>query len=243
MHSRAYLVAVMTAVALGVLVVPFSATATHVRPKSATPKYDQFVIAYQPCGAGPLTHGLPANGAACAPIPTSTTLTTGTPDANAAPANMTGFQKLTVCCSNTDVQISFNDTDVRCLNAGSTAACTSANSIAGPDYGGTLLVLLTLRITDHYNGPIGGPYNQPGTTDFPFSYPVPCATSPPTVGSTCSAATTFNSLVPMIISNEVGKRANIQLRGTTQVFDGGPDADGNSTFDNTLYQEAGVFIP
>jgi hypothetical protein len=231
----------MAAALLGALAAPISATASHVRPKSATPKYDQFVVAYNPCTSGSNTHVAPASFMSCGAVPSSAVLNLGSPDATGAPANGVGSQRLSVCCGNADVAIAFSQTDVRCINPGSTSACGTANTAAGPDYAGELDVVNTMRITDHFNNP---GLTTPGTAvTFPFHYTAPCAnTAATTVGGTCTVNSTFNATIPGLAGNEVGKRANIELPETPQVYDGGPDATA-VTNNNTLFEEAGIFIP
>jgi hypothetical protein len=131
---------VALAAALGaVLVSAQLSSATHVRPKGATPLRVPLVVAYKQCiPPGNSTHGLPLNFPSCVP-PTqqSNFLTVGTPDANGAAANMTGFILLKVkITSPEDVAIISQGTDVRCRPATSSTVCTSPNSIGGADYSG-----------------------------------------------------------------------------------------------------------
>src|SRR6266540_822347 len=75
--------------ALGLMVVSQVASATHVRPKGASPLHASLVPAYKQCtGTGNRTHGAPLAFPSCAPpVQTSNSLTVGTPDANGAGAN------------------------------------------------------------------------------------------------------------------------------------------------------------
>ena len=68
---------------------------------------------------------------------------------------------------------------------------------------------------------------------------MPCATTGTTEGSTCSAATTADALIPGFVVE--GKRSVWQL-DKVEVFDGGPDGD-VATPDNTLFATQGVFVP
>ena len=104
-------VALITASAL-VLLLPASASATHVRPAGATPKYDPLVITYENCtspgGAVHTPTSTQGQRFACTPpIPSSPYLTAGTPDSNGVPSDFVGSVRLEVCpaavCGNADV--------------------------------------------------------------------------------------------------------------------------------------------
>src|SRR4051794_3112140 len=74
-----------------------SASATHVRPKGASPFYASVVPAFQNCPAPNRTHAPPLAFPSCnPPVQTSPNLTIGSPDANGAAANSTSFIKLKV---------------------------------------------------------------------------------------------------------------------------------------------------
>src|SRR4051812_29588902 len=128
-------------VVLGLMVVAQSATATHVRPKAATPFYASLVPAYQPCTSPNRTHAAPLSYQSCnPPVQSSQNVTVGSPDFNGAPANNSGFVRLVVTGSaatppdDANVAITASVLDVRCQ--GATTACGTANTIAGPDYVG-----------------------------------------------------------------------------------------------------------
>src|SRR5688572_31897628 len=73
------------------------ASATHPRPKGATPLRVSLVPAYQACTTPNRTHGPPLAFPSCnPPVQASPNLTTGTPDANGAPANGVAWAKLDV---------------------------------------------------------------------------------------------------------------------------------------------------
>jgi hypothetical protein len=232
---------------LGLMVVAQSATATHVRPKAATPFYASLVPAYNACTSPNRTHAAPLSYGSCnPPVQTSPNVTVGTPDANGAPANFVGSMKMVVTngalANDADVAITANLTDVRCQ--GATTACGSANASAGPDYTGGLLSKLSLRITDHNNAvcnPTCGTFTDAATGTFPnFPIALSCATTPNTTGSTCSTTTTANSLVPGALVE--GKRAIVEV-SQVQVLDGGPDGNPNSGNNEALFAVQGIFIP
>ena len=162
-------------------------------------------------------------GSCNAPQQASDQLTVGTADANGRDANSIGSVRYDVVPG--DVRIAFSLTDVR-----------RKSDLA--DYTGQLQVDQTLRITDRQNGPS---QNEPGTVqDAGFPVTAPCnATVSTTIGSTCSIATTANSLTPGAVT--AGNRAIWEL-GQVKVFDGGPDSVAG-TQPNTLFAEQGIFVP
>jgi len=232
---------------LGLMVVAQSATATHVRPKAATPFYASLVPAYNACVSPNRTHAAPLSYGSCnPPVQSSPNVTVGTPDANGAAANFVGSLKMVVTngalANDADVAITANLTDVRCQ--GSTTSCGSANTSAGPDYTGSLLTKLSLRITDHNNNNPsvpGDPFDDAATGTFPnFPIVLSCAATANTTGSTCGAVTTANSLVPGALVE--GKRAIVEV-SQVQVLDGGPDGNPNSGNNEALFAVQGIFIP
>jgi hypothetical protein len=107
------------------------------------------------------------------------------------------------------------------------------------DYTGELRASFGLRLTDRLNGP--GEVHPATTVDTSFGFSFGCATTPSaSVGSTCSAATSADAVVPGVTPEL--KRAVWQL-GQVQVYDGGADADGDTTGDNTLFMTQGLFAP
>jgi hypothetical protein len=250
---RALVLSLFVAGLLTALFLPGTpSSASHLRPKGATPIYDSFVIGYQPCASANRQHGGPLPYPSCNPhVPSSSYLTAGG-FATGSTSGSKGYQKLQVCgaaglanCPPNDIGITFNDEDVRCQPSGPPASCTSANSSGPPDYDGYLRPQFTVQITDHYNSG-----TSPGTVaTFPIRYSVKCDVTPNTTGGKCPGGTnplytSVNAIVPLLANNEYTKRANIEVFGV-QVFDGGADGDQPSPTDgdNTLYQESGFFIP
>ncbi len=205
------------------------------RPRGATPLRASLVPAYAQCTAPNRTHGAPlAFGSCSPPVPRSSFLTFGTPDANGRGANAVGYVqfKVTVGDENTpaneaDVGLSVSLTDVR--RSGTLA-----------DYTGEIRETATLRLTDRRNGPTGTGRDDATMQDVPLSADVSCsATSDPSVGATCTLATAMNALVPGLVRE--GERAVWEL-GPLEVYDGGPDGE-VATADNTLFARQGVFVP
>jgi hypothetical protein len=218
------------------------ASGTHVRPKGATPLRDSLVIAQKGCTAPNSTHGAPLAFPSCGPpVQASQFVTSGTPDANGAAANLTGFARLIVGA--TDVFIDTSTSDVRCLPATAASVCPFPNTADGPDYTGELQLEIGQRITDHFNSPSV----TATTSDFIFPVKVPCTDTmgTTTIGSTCSISTSMNAVVPG--SAPTGKRSTYEIPqrtnpGGIQVYDGGVNGIAGST-GATLFLEPGVFLP
>jgi hypothetical protein len=243
-------------------------SASHLRPTGATPLREALVVAYKACPndvvtAPNSTHGgtFPAGGSndSCTPaVATSDSLEVGTPDATGARATLIGSVTLRVQLNDlpdpNDVLINASIADVRCRTSTDASVCnptsTLPNVAAGQDYTGKLLVSIPTRITDHYNDDGSSNFTDSGTVSdaaFEFSFPVTAACEPTDTppagdktGSTCAESTSMNALVPGSI--QTGNRANVQIPGPIDVFDGGPDGD-VSTSPNTLFLERGYFVP
>jgi hypothetical protein len=240
------MVAVSVSLAFGALVVVLAvqpASATHPRPKGATPIRVPFVPAFSQCVAPNRTHGAPLSFPSCnPPQQVSPNLTIGTPDANGAAANAIGFAKVEVQVGvpgppdDSDVLLSGQATDIRCMPG--VGACGSANAQDGPDYTGELQSNATIRVSDHYNGPN---LNEAATMqDLPFPTNVTCtATASTSIGGFCSVATSANAIIPGAIKD--GQRAIVES-GQIYADDGGLDGV-VSTPDNSEFAVQGVFVP
>ena len=246
LKARTFVPLALATSALLMLVVAEFASATHPRPKGASPFYVPVVPAQQACGTPNRQHGPPLAFPSCnPPVATSGSLTTGTPDANGAPANGVAFVKLVVQVGapgppeDSDVLITSEGTDIRCKPG--VTACGSANAAAGPDYTGELEGTAQIQITDHWNAiaPGGGP-DAATVIGIPFPVPATCvATASTAIGGTCSANTSANATVPGAVKD--GKRAIVEI-GQIQINDGGVDGL-NATTPNTLFGVQGIFIP
>jgi hypothetical protein len=205
----------------------------YARPRGASPLLVPLVIAYRDCTSANRVHGAPLANPSCSPpIPESDWLRVGTPDSNGLQVKSIGsvlFRTVvgdgTTTANEADVRLDLSVTDVR-------------NKTGLGDYAGQLQASFGIRITDKLNGeaPI-----DPGTVqDVSFSYTAACAsTSDMTVGSTCTANTTANAVIPGVITE--GKRAIWQV-GTVTVYDGGSDGV-VSTGPNTVFERQGIFVP
>jgi hypothetical protein len=240
-RRRKFFGVVVLAAAIGsVLMTAQLSTASHVRPKGASPLRASMVPAFKACAAPNRTHGAPLAFPSCnPPVQTSNFLTIGSPDANGAGANATAFVLLKVKpTSPEDVLITSTGTDIRCLPATAATVCNSANAADGPDYSGQLQGNATIRISDHYNGP--GLNEAATVVDIPFPVNGQCAnTALTSIGGTCSVNTTANAVV--VGSVKDNQRGVVEI-AQLQINDGG--ADGQiATADNTLFSVQGIFIP
>ena len=229
-------------VVLGLGVLGFSvtavATATHIHPKGATPIRASLVPAFKQCTAPNRTHGAPLAFPSCAPpVQESNYLTIGTPDANGAGANSVGSTVVKVVPNSSVLDIKLSISDVRCKPGTAANVCNSPNAADGPDYSGELQLLMTARVSDHYNGPN---LNEAATMqDIPFPATFLCSnTADTSIGGICNATPP-----PCLgcIPPPDGQRAVIEL-GDLKVYDGGPDGQ-VGTNDNTLFMRQGIFIP
>ena len=226
-----------------------AASATHPRPKGATPLRVSLAVAYKACASPNRQHGAPLATLSCnPPVQASSFLTVGTGDAwpGTQPKSIGSVRLDVKTSSPEDVKIVQNDSDVRCIGNSAAGFCSTANTDnAGvPDYSGELNGTANIRITDHFNGPIGacGACADPATgQDLAFPVTGTCATTPGdgTVGSTCTANTTANGTV--LGSVQDNKRANVEIQ-QININDGGADGTAATT-GNTLFGTQGIWIP
>jgi predicted acyl esterase len=206
------------------------------RPKSASPVKVSLVPGYQQCSAANATHGPPLAFPSCKPPQQeSSELTVGTPDANGNTAKSVGSARFAVQVGNpatpadeADVTVAMSITDVRLRSDQS-------------DYSGELQMKHPFRFTDRDNAIAPGGGNNPATMiDVEFPINATCsATADPSVGGTCSVATTIDAVVPGAIKE--GKRLVWEM-GQIYVDDGGSDGV-VSTLPNTLFARQGLFVP
>jgi hypothetical protein len=189
----------------------------YARPKGASPLRVALVPAYEPCTSPDRQHGPPlAFGSCASPQQSSQDLTVGTPDSNGQPAASVGYLRLVTLTGDpdtpedeADVSVSLSITDVR-------------ESAGLADYTGEVTAALSVRLTDR---------DGPATTqDFPFEIAAPCAGTATAEGSTCSAATTVEAIMPGAVVE--GARAIWQL-GAVEVLDGS----------GATFARQGIFIP
>jgi Tol biopolymer transport system component len=195
-------------------------------------------------------HAPPLAGLSCSLLrQESSYLTVGTADSWAGTvARLAGTVRFDVKTSSPeDIKIVANMTDVRCRGNSVPGLCSNANpdNASVPDYAGTLRATATTRLTDHYNGTVGGGFfPDPATTqDFEYGFDVPCTVTPSTttiVGSNCDVTTTANTLVAGTV---IDNKRVIWQSGQAQVLDGGADGDGSTLTGNTVFLRQGLFVP
>jgi hypothetical protein len=214
-------------------VAKYSFPEPYARPKAATPIYAPLVPAFEPCAAPNRVHASPLGFGSCnPPQQRSNAVTIGTPDANGNPAKSLGHVRLTWTGelpinpnngNQADIVIDISTSDVR-------------NSSGLSDYTGELRAQLALRITDKNNVPTSN-----ATGDTTFGVTIPCTATPDTtIGSTCAISTTANSVIPGSVLEQ--QRAIWEL-GPIDVYDGGPDGDGDTPAGNQLFERQGLSIP
>jgi hypothetical protein len=212
------------------------------RPKGATPLRVTLVPAHSACTSANTSHGAPLAFPSCSPpVQTSSNVTVGTPDANGAAANATGFIKFTAFAGvpgppdESNIGVRSSITDVRC-GAGATT-CGAANANGGADYTGELRVEFDVRLTDRDNSPL----TTATANDFSLGVSVQCnGTADTATGSTCTLNTNTAAFLGACFHDS--KRAIFELRDV-RVMDGGPDGDGDTTGDNSLFARPGLFVP
>ena len=244
--ARTRMVLPLALAAVGIMALASLATASHPRPKGATPIRVPLVPAYKPCTAPNRTHGPPLAFPSCnPPAHASDFVTVGTPDTNGAAANSFGSIRIDVVVGvpgppdDTDLLITPTIGDVRCK--GATTSCGNANDVGGRDYTGGLEGHAIARVTDHFNaaGPGGG--TDPATVvDMPFPISISCASTADTsIGSLCKASTaTCLGCFP----RWEGHRAVAEIT-QIKVYDGGPDGVVGTADGNSLFAVQGLFVP
>jgi hypothetical protein len=241
MNKRMVLPLALGVGVLGLLASSQLASATHVRPKGATPLYASLVPAYKACTSPNRTHAAPLSFQSCnPPVQSSNFLTVGTPDANGAAANSIGFVRLVVkTTSPEDILITSSLSDVRCKAGTAAAVCTQTNVASGPDYSGALKGTAQVRISDHYNGP---GLNEAATVqdiDFPFTASCANTAADTSIGANCSVSTSANAVNPGSV--QTTQREVLEF-GPISLNDGGANGIAGAP-DATQFMTQGIFIP
>ena len=207
----------------------------YARPKGASPTQLTLVPAFEECTSSNASHGPPLTTASCnPPVQSSDYLTLGAPDVNGLPVRGAGSVELKTLQENPinpnngdqgDVEIKVKFTDVR-------------NQSGLSEYTGELQAVLTLRVTDRFNGEF---LEDPATTvNTPLAVTVPCSATPGPEGGSCSITTTADAVMAGIVRE--GMRTIWEV-GRIELFDGGADGDAETTGDNTLFAVPGAFAP
>ena len=206
------------------------------RPAGATPLRVSLVPAVDRCQSPNRVHGPPLEHPSCAPPqPSSSNLTVGVGDGSPAFARSIGFARLAVVRTAGDP----DDSDV--LVRVSITNVMKASDLS--EYDGELRAVLGLRITDRLNpsGAYPGGTGSGTVSDSGFGFSLPCTPTPePLDKSTCQVVASADAIAPGSVPE--GARALWQL-DEVEVFDGGPDGDGDTLADNELFATQGVFVP
>jgi WD40-like Beta Propeller Repeat len=205
----------------------------YVRPKGATPLRVPLVPSFAPCEAPNRTHGPPLAHPSCAPPQQRAGFMTFGSAPAGSPVQAVGHVRLDAILGAPD---SIDDADVR-IAVRLTDVRRGTDLADGP---GGLELQLPIRLTDKDSE---GPFTPQQATmqDYTLPFVFSCVeTADPSVGSTCSATTTADALVPGIVDE--GVRAIWQL-GQISVWDGGEDGYVESRDDNTVLAVQGVFVP
>jgi hypothetical protein len=229
----------------------FTNSKTFPHPIGASPFRTALVPAFEPCGTSNAAHPAPLSGRSCAPpAPTSSLIAVG-------PGSL-GFARLIVLgsgeCAPFDSSVCAPDFTIR-VNITDVRSATPTGPDYDPSGAADLIALATLpnysgpastgsfaQITDKNNKADSGTlYNKAATvTPLPFPISLSCtATANASVGSTCNAQTSANSLVPG--AAVAGKRAIWEL-GQLQVLDRGANGTAGDS-DDRLFEVQGVFVP
>jgi hypothetical protein len=203
------------------------------RPKAASPMRISLVPAAKECTSPNYMHGPPLAFGSCAPVVSqSPRLTVGVGDGNPAGAKSTGFVRLESVVGaagppdDSDVDIRFSLTNVM-------------KRVDLSDYAGELRTAFGLRLTD--GQPLTAGDVPQTTSDISFEFTVPCTpTADTTIGSTCGLATRADTLIPGAVPEN---QRSVWGVDQIKVYDGGPDGDGDTTADNSLFEVEGIFIP
>jgi hypothetical protein len=205
------------------------------RPKGATPLSVPLVMNYNECQSTNATrqHGPPLAYPSCTPARTGAPVTVGTPDVNGFAAEATGSVRFdtvvgnpTTAADEADVRIRMQQTDLR------------RNTSGYPDYNGSLVLFVPLRISDLWNA--GGPEGSGTVIDYRLRLAVGCAETSSPEGGTCSINTTVDAITPGLIRER--KRATWQL-GQVLVHYAGGDEDPYTLEDNRPLLAQGLFVP
>jgi Tol biopolymer transport system component len=196
------------------------------RPIATEPLKATMAVAYEPCTSPNRTHGPPLDSPSCAPpAKTSGQLTVGTFDANGRNPNAVANVILTQVVGNPNT--SADEADIA-LHAEATDVRLASDL---SDYTGSLEARMNLRITDKDNTPSPGGPGAATVKDMPYSFSVPCATTPAAgIGSSCGVDTTADTLVPGTVKE---KRRTVWALGQVVLRDGA----GN------VFMRQGLFVP
>jgi hypothetical protein len=207
-------------------------TASYPHPQSASQLQVSIVPAFQPCATNgnPLNaeHAPPFDVHSCSPPKPGSSVALGAASQSSAGLTVNPGDTDPTTGNQADVGISANLTDIQAAAGGDYNPNAS-----GPD----LTALTSLRLTDKANG-YGG---LAGTAkEFDFKVPVDCSgTTDPSVGSTCTANTTANALIPGFVQEQ---RQTVVQAFRVRIDDSGPNGIRGDS-DDGIFATQGVFVP
>jgi Tol biopolymer transport system component len=208
-------------------------TSSYSHPQTASALNVSLVPAFKQCGTG----GNPSNSKHAPPLatnscnppqPGSVLAAVGTTSQSSA--------QMTVTPGDSD------PTNGNQANVSITASLTDIQSTAGGDYnpnasGADLTAVTRLRFTDKANGYGGLPATA---TEYDFKIPIDCSSTPnPSVGSSCSANTTANALIPGLIQEQ--RLTIVQAFRVREDDSGANGIRGDS--DDRIFATQGIFVP
>ena len=236
---RAVLALLVTAASV-CAVLPYAATATHPRPKGATPMDVSLVPFFESCSAPNRMHGPPLAHPSCGPPRYgSPTLWTGTPDGVGSDfyGNLR-FRAVTGGAGAEDLGWAVDIYGVRCAAGFFPCALgPDMETTDGGAYHGELGVVLTLKLTDHFSGP---GRDEAATLGHQVQFEVHCTGPDGGIGATCRLAGSLEALVPGAVPPQT--RALYEFE-RININDGGGDADPSTADDNFPLLRQGVFVP
>jgi hypothetical protein len=201
-------------------------------PQSASQLNVALVPAFKPCGTGGnpsnAKHAPPLAISSCNPPKPSMLAVVGT--------SSQGSAQMTVVPGDSD------PTNGNQANVSLTAALSDIQATAGGDYnpnasGADLTAVTRLRFTDKANGYGGLPATA---TEYDFRVPIDCSSTPdPSVGSSCSATTTSNALIPGLIQEQ---RQTVVQAFRVRIDDSGANGIRGDA-DDRIFATQGLFLP
>jgi hypothetical protein len=207
--------------------------ANYPHPQSASQLSVSLVPAFKQCGTGAnpsnAEHSPPLATSSCNPPKPGSAVALVGPTSQPSAA-------FTVTPGDSD------PTNGNQANLSISAGLTDIQSTAGGDYnpnasGADLTAVTRLRITDKANGYGGLPATA---TEFDFKVPTDCSsTADPSVGSSCSANTTANALVPGLIQEQ---RQTVVQAFRVRIDDSGANGIRGDS-DDRIFMTQGLFAP
>jgi Tol biopolymer transport system component len=207
-------------------------SASYHHPQSASQLNVSLVPAFKPCGTG----GNPSNAKHAPPLATNSCNPPKPSVLAAVGGSSQSSAQMTVVPGDTD------PTNGNQANVAISASLTDIQSTAGGDYnpnasGADLTAVTRLRLTDKANGYGGLPATA---TEYDFKVPIDCSSTPdPSVGSTCSANTTANALMPSLIQEQ---RQTVVQAFRVRIDDSGANGIRGDS-DDRIFATQGLFVP